>query len=150
MRKTVNVIAMFLVAIAVAGCAQENKKKDRSGADEMFRRITSLTSNYTTKMAEAPDSAAWSKLCTQFEDSLDKISFAYPPDTDLLLTEGQNDTIHTLMQKYIKERDSRINAILHPVVETDSVMDTDSALVQSPVSESNVISQGGASRSHGN
>lgn len=150
MRKTVNIIAMFVVALAVVGCAQEKKKKDRSGADEMFRRIASLTSNFTTKVAEAADSAAWSELCTQFEDSLDRINFAYPPDTDLLLTEGQNDTIHALMQEYIKERDSRINAILHPVVETDSVMVADSALIQEPVAEKNVVSQGGASRSPGN
>lgn len=99
---------------------------DRSNASEMFERICKLAKDYTDKVEEAQDSAAWAMACIDFEDKLDKISFSYPPDTDLLLTEGQNDTIHSLMQEYVKSRDGRIHEILHPIVQMDSLADTDS------------------------
>ena len=83
-----------------------------------------------------------------FEDSLDKINFSYPPDTDLLLTEGQNDTIHSMLQTYIKDRDSRIHEILHPVVIADSI-DTDSINLRDG-GESEVNVQADASRNHDN
>lgn len=108
------------------GCKPEKNIKDRSEATEMFRKICQLTKEYTESLTDAPDSSVWALLCNEFEEKLDKISFGYPPDTDLLLTEGQNDTIHSLMLDYIKARDGRIHDILYPVVEIDSLSETDS------------------------
>ncbi len=128
-------ISMFLVCFW--GCKPEKNIKDRSEATEMFGKICKLTKEYTDRLTDSPDSAAWALLCNEFEEKLDKISFSYPPDTDLLLTEGQNDTIHSLMLEYIQARDGRIHDILYPVVELDSISDSDSILDVA----SNVINQ---------
>ncbi len=146
MRKIVRTIMMAVILSPLVGCKRENKEKDRTGADEMFSRITTLTSNYISKLAAASDSAEWASLCHEFEDSLDKINFAYPPDTDLLLTEGQNDTIQNMLQQYIMDRDIRIHEIMHPVVSVDSILSD--SLVENAVTES--VNQADASRSHGN
>ena len=133
---------MTTAAVAVAclsGCMSDNKVKDRTEARGLFRRISSLTRVYTGKVASAPDSASWAQACLEFEDSLEKINFSVSPDTDLLLTEGQNDTIHNLTVKYIEARDRRIQEILHPVVPTDTV-----------AADSITASEAGASRSPGN
>lgn len=130
---------MAATLIAGTGCTQEKNKTDRSQADDMFRRICKLTEEYTDKLEEVPDSADWAAVCTEFEEKLDKISFSYPPDTDLLLTEGQNDTIHVLLQEYVKARGERIYGILHPEPAMDSL--ADSAAIQelaSPESVSDV------------
>lgn len=148
MKKIVRCIVLFAFVISISGCKQENHDKDRSAADEMFRRITRLTSNYTSKLAEISDSAEWAKLCNEFEDSLDRINFSYPPDTDLLLTEGQNDTIHTMLQLFIKDRDNKIQEILHPVVLVDSI-GMDSVIFQDSTEE-DVKIQADASRNHDN
>ncbi|MDE6650686.1 MAG: hypothetical protein K2K45_12230 [Muribaculaceae bacterium] len=138
---------VWLIAAAVlAGCTSEKQMKDRSDADDMFRRISALVENYTDKVSAAGDSAAWVQACVEFEDSLDRISFSYPPDTDMLLTEGQNDTVFALMQEYIKARDTRIGEILHPVVESDSIADS-LALEDVGLTE---VSPADASRSPGN
>lgn len=122
MRKICLIMAVAVAACcALSGCKNESKKKDRSEANDMFQRITALASHFSVKIEHAPDSAAWAELSRQFEDSLDRISLSYPPDTDLLLTEGQNDTIHTMLQEFISMKNRRIDEILHPVVETDSV-----------------------------
>lgn len=126
---------MAAALIAGAGCTQEKNKTDRSQADDMFSRICKLTEEYTDKLEEAPDSADWAAVCTEFEEKLDKISFSYPPDTDLLLTEGQNDTIHFLLQEYVKARSERIYGILHPEPAIDSLGDS-SAIHEQEIPES--------------
>lgn len=117
---------MAAVSVFLAGCAKENSKQDRSDATDMFGRICRLTKEYTEKLEAAPDSADWAAVCSEYEEKLDKISFSYAPDTDLLLTEGQNDTIHFLMQEYVRIRDQRIHGLLHPEPEVDSLASADS------------------------
>ena len=130
MKRRVSIAFLAAALLGAFACTQEKKNTDRHEADEMFRRICKLTEEYTCKLEAAPDSADWAALCTEFEEKLDKISFSYPPDTDLLLTEGQNDTIHFLMQEYVKTRGERIDGIMHPEPEIDSLSDTADALQQ--------------------
>lgn len=136
-----------MACICGFGCTQEKKNKDRSDANEMFGRICKLTKEYTVKLTESQDSSSWADICIEFEDKLDKINFSYPPDTDLLLTEGQNDTIHALMLEYINAREERIHSILHPIVELDSIVDSDSVVLPESIPD---VTQADASRNHGN
>ncbi len=105
----------------IISCGAEKKVKDRSAARKMFAEITSLTKSYTSRLEDAADSATWAKLCDEYEDSLVKINFSYPPDTDLLLSEGQNDTIARLTRDYVRVRDTRIHVILYPVMPADTI-----------------------------
>ncbi len=143
------VAALIAVASIFASCSKETKHKDRSNANEMYERICKLTKEYTEKVADSPDSASWAATCVEFEDKLDKVNFSYPPDTDLLLTEGQNDTIYSLMTAYLEARDGRIHRILHPVIETDTLSVSDSVMILESEAE-RAISQANASRSRGN
>lgn len=111
----------FVVIVAASGCRKENKVKDRTEATEMFSRIVALTEEYTAKIAAVPDSTEWSAMGKEFEEKLDKINFSYPPDTDLLMTEGQNDTITALMSEYVTARDRRIRSLLHPYIPVDTI-----------------------------
>lgn len=151
MRKTC--IGMFLLVMTIlASCSSEKQKKDRRGADDMFGKISALVSDYTLKVSEAKDSASWAEACSEFEDKLDKINFSYPPDTDILLTEGQNDTIQSLIKEYVKARNLRIHELLHPIIETDTIADS-LAIDDGSISETSPqpsVSQAGASHSHGN
>lgn len=114
------------VCLMGVGCRRESEDRDRTQADEMYARICELTKEYTAKLQTAPDTTDWVATCNEFEEKLDKISFSYPPDTDILLTEGQNDTIYTLMQEYAKERGRRIHGLPYMEPETDSVGVADS------------------------
>lgn len=115
-------IALSVAALGcIASCAQEKKNKDRSDAHDLFAHITSLTRSYINKIEAAEDSAAWARVSLEYEDSLDKVNFSYPADTDLLLSEGQNDTIVRLTRDYLRARDARLHKILHPVIPTDTI-----------------------------
>ncbi|MDE6510765.1 MAG: hypothetical protein K2L00_01540 [Muribaculaceae bacterium] len=121
------VLTVILVAVCLmsTGCKRESEDRDRTQAEEMYARICELTKEYTAKLQTAPDTTDWAATCNEFEEKLDKISFSYPPDTDILLTEGQNDTIYTLMQEYAKERRRRIHGLSYLEQETDSVAPVD-------------------------
>ncbi|MCM1490314.1 MAG: hypothetical protein NC095_05755 [Muribaculum sp.] len=121
MRRFIFMTMAALGIISLSDCSPEKKIKDRSHAHDMFEQITSLTIEYTKKVEATEDSASWEAVCLEYEDSLDKINFHYPADTDLLLSEGQNDTIMRLTEKYVKARDKRIQTILHPLLASDTV-----------------------------
>lgn len=112
MRNLLYVFKYGMLAVCLAGCGPRARVKDRSEALSLFNEVTSLTERYTAKIAVAPDSASWAQLSAEYEDSLDKVNFTFSPDTDLLLTEGQNDTIVTLMSEYVRVRDERIHRLL--------------------------------------
>lgn len=149
MRKIVIATILAAVWLGAISCSKETKSKDRSNAKEMYEQICKLTKDYTEKVADSPDSASWAATCAEFEDKLDKVNFNYPPDTDLLLTEGQNDTIYSLMMAYLEARDGRIHRILHPIALTDTIVNADSIMILESEAERELI-QADASRSRDN
>lgn len=116
--------AVFLLGIllaAAAGCNKEKRIKDRSAGDELFRRTVALVERFMVRMENTPDSASVSMLALQFEDSLERLNFSYPPDTDLLLTEGQNDTIHQSLKRLMEIRDERLSTLLRQRLPADTI-----------------------------
>lgn len=120
-RKIIFSFCAVALLFGIAACGSREKVKDRSDAGSLYQQILSLTEEYTKKISAAGDSASWAILCAEYEDRLDKVNFSFPSDTDLLLTEGQNDTITDLIMDFIKIRDERIESIMHPVVVGDSI-----------------------------
>ena len=121
MKAIAETMAVGVACIVLSACVAENKKKDRSSAHDLFNHTVALVEEYTEKLSSVSDSLAWIRTCDEFEERLEKLNFSYPPDTDLLLTEGQNDTIQEMLLEYVRLRDERIHSILHPVVVSDSV-----------------------------
>lgn len=117
------IAALCLLTFGTSGCSGGKYSEDRSSADSLFQAVTSLTGEYTVKIAAARDSAEWAAIAKDYEDRLDKVNFSLPADTDLLLTEGQNDTIYQMTEAYIAARDARITTIMHPKASVDSIPD---------------------------
>lgn len=147
MRKILIATASIAMGMIASSCSKETHHKDRSNAIEMYERICKLTKEYTEKIVDSSDSMSWAAINSEFESKLDKVNFSYPPDTDLLITEGQNDTIYSLMQAYIKARDGRIHSLLHPIVVTDTLTDADEVMKITSAAE---VSPADASHSPGN
>lgn len=121
MKKLLHIVVSLSAIFWGIACRGDGKIKDRTAAHDMYEHITSLTRTYIQKIEAAEDSAVWARVNLEYEDSLDKVNFHYPPDTDLLLSEGQNDTIVRLTRAYVEARDKRINSILHPISPTDTI-----------------------------
>lgn len=134
MRRLSGMILMVSM-LMVMSCRNGDNADDRTEARELFRQLSELNRSFTSSVASAPDSAAWAKITLAYEDSLAKINFRFPPDTDLEMSQGENDTLFSLTSAYIAARDTRIHEILHPKVHMDSIAHPDSLTVEDNLSK---------------
>lgn len=118
-------VAMLLLS---AGCTRETATDDHSDADALFRESVRLLRTYTDSLAKATDSATCRRLSENLDSELTKLNFRYPANTDMSLTEGQNDTLYRLTTRYIRIRDKRISNPAAPQDSTAAPQDSTSAL----------------------
>lgn len=97
-----------LLAIAVSGgCKGDNKDTDHAMAAQLFGKSASLISLYTDSIRNAKDSAALKRMANDFDERLAKINFQFPADTDLHLTEQENDSLIKLLDTLVAVRKDR-------------------------------------------
>lgn len=87
--------------------AKEENEKDKR-ADEMFHSLVYILKNYTDSVKQAPDSASLARLSENFEAEHRGVNMAYSIETDMSLSQGQNDTLTLLTETYVKERNKRM------------------------------------------
>lgn len=138
--------AIFLLAIASMGCDTGRNNPRGADAPSLFHKSMSLIKAYTDSMMLATDSTRVESLANGLEERLTKLNFSYPADTDLQLTEGENDTLAIVTSKFVKLKKERLYQFAHPIVRTDS----DSIARQRPAVADTVSHASGASRNASN
>ena len=85
-----------LIALALlTGCGGGSDDESRpSDVKLLYHSIVRLAHVYADSIRMAPDSATAVGAFERFNARLDTINFSVAPDTDLQLTEGENDTIY--------------------------------------------------------
>jgi len=111
---------LFLPAI-LAGCAKKAPDSNREEARQLFSKSIGLIKRYTDSISAARDSTSLFDLDNRFNTSLANLNFEYPSDTDLALSEGENDTLANVTMKYVAIRDSLLYAYAHPKADADSI-----------------------------
>lgn len=97
-----------LYALVLASC-QEKKEIDRSeDASKLFRESALILKEITQKIAEAPDSMTIDSLRDLYEKKITTINFSFPPETDLSVTEQDNDSLFTLIKKMKETTEERL------------------------------------------
>ena len=98
MRKTayglIGLMALALTAGCGGGRSEEEEGSRPDDARHLYESIMKLTKIYSDSIRMAPDSATVVGAFERFNARLDTINFSVAPDTDLLLTEGENDTLY--------------------------------------------------------
>lgn len=99
--------AAFLVSLLAlcpifGGCTSQSDDSHKADAAALFDSLHRLTRRYADSIKSAPDSAAAAALFRRYETRLEKIAFSAPPETDLYMTEGQNDTLYMLQGRLVK------------------------------------------------
>ncbi len=105
----------FLAAISLllTGCghSRENAVADESRV--LYEESVRLTRLYTDSIRAARDSAAVNRLDEDYEKRLTDINMRHPVDTDLAVSEGENDTLIRMNVRYVFLRDSLLEAFSH-------------------------------------
>lgn len=126
-RLNITMATLLVVSSFMAGCGNHGDGESNRQGALLYEESYRLVKSYTDSLAKAPDSASVKRLSESFETTIAKVNFKYGADTDLEMTQQENDTLATLLDRYAKVRDSRLEQLhlaKHAVeaqTETDSV-----------------------------
>lgn len=129
MRKLLYASAMAVIASSIVSCGQKADNGRAEAAGSLYHSSVALTLAYTDSLGRAKDSATVIRLVKEFDDTLTHLNFRFPADTDIDMSEGQNDTLSRLNSRFVHLRDSLLYSFAHPArpdsIATDSIMQPD-------------------------
>lgn len=112
----------LLILTACAGETEGDEQRRSADADRLFRETLRISRIYADSIRAASDSAAARSAFERFNAGIDSINFAVAPDTDLLLTEGENDTIYRNLMAVRRIYEDKLNALSRRHIEpADSI-----------------------------
>ena len=88
---------------------KDSKDKNDEEASHLFTKSAELIISFTNQLENAQDSTSIDSIINNLEKKLVDLNFSFPPNTDLKLTEQENDSLYKLMQKYKEVRNKRLH-----------------------------------------
>lgn len=126
-----SLLPAVLSLLVLSSCGSKESDPREKGADALFSKLCDVTKAYTDSLRNAADSAAVNALFERYEQRFDRISNDVAPETDLFMTEGQNDTILLLQRNLLKVRAEKLSArqlhLASDTIEAQSEVKIDSA-----------------------
>ena len=103
-------LLMAFVA-AVVSCGKKAEAPVSDDSDILFSGTMSLLKEYTAKIGSAIDSASVDSLFARFTLLADSLNFAVEADTDLLLTEEENEKLYVGLDSLLSVYERRLYTI---------------------------------------
>lgn len=119
-------LVVVLASSVLAGCEHKTSSPQEQSVPELYFRTVDCLKAYADSMAKAPDSAAVYRLMADMQSALTKLNFKFPANTDLELTEDENDTIYLMTKHILDEKNKRLETFARR--DTVSKEETDSLL----------------------
>lgn len=112
------------VLLTTPGCKHKETASLREHARNLYHQTALLTLGYTDSILNAKDSTSLLALAARYEDRLVRVNFSVPANTDLEVSESENDTLAMLAARYVEVRDSMLYRFAHPLTPADSLSDS--------------------------
>lgn len=111
-------LAMFLVA-----CSSPETREVPDESAKLYAESMKLIRRCRTEIQAAPDSTTADSIYKAFIANLDSINFAVPANTDLQLSEDENDTLFMKLTELKKAYKNRLKGFGKQISaeETDSI-----------------------------
>lgn len=84
----------FLIVPLLMACGSKAGEEKPDDSDMLYKETLRLITLYTDSIGAATDSVGAEEAFAGFSAQIDSLNMAVEPNTDLLLTEGENDTIY--------------------------------------------------------
>ena len=114
-------VPALIIFMIFVGCHGQQEIRDNSDINKLFNGMCRITSSYMDSMNNAKDSALLIGLMERYEASITELNFSVVADTDLHLSEGQNDTIYQMLDSIRRLFDIRMDSFLHGKNRVDSI-----------------------------
>lgn len=115
---------LILTSLVFSFCQTEEKTEtiDKRETKKLFDGTLRLIKTYTDSISAAEDTTVVAELFRNFNHNLEKLNFEVAPDTDLTLSEQQNDSLYTKLTEFRSLYEKKIFDLVYPDGEpTDSV-----------------------------
>lgn len=106
MKKIIFISLFIAITAGLAGCMRKKDNSRRAEAHDLFVKSMDMAERYTDSIARCGDSATLLALCRRYDAALTRLNYSYPAGTDYEISEGENDTLQNLTDKYVLLRDS--------------------------------------------
>ena len=134
----------FIVIIAcevIFTCCMNNERKDSKGEeDRLYAETLALIRQYSDSLEVSKDTAAIKNLMIHFQDRLDRLNNKVAPETDMRMSEGQNDTLAQMLIALLRLRDERLfgrtDTITADTFASDSLHNIDSVAAKNKIIDS--------------
>lgn len=99
-----------------------NKNHDNNeAARQLFLKSKHLTEEYIDSIQHAADSLAVSRMVENFNVKLTTVNYQFPPDTDLDLTEEENDSLIRMFTRFGATVEKRLKGFAPKKESPDSI-----------------------------
>ena len=111
------------ILLIVGGCSNPKTIDNKSESDKMFIELKELLLLYSDSLKNAADSASITNIVDRYESELTKTIYKYPAESDLQLTQGQQDTIASLTENFVSLKRLKYSNLLqnNDSIATDSI-----------------------------
>lgn len=95
-----HIFALAILAIALLfSCHSNNNQGNHEVARQLFMKSMYLTEEYIDSLEQAKDSASVSRIVENFNLKITTVNYQFPPDTDLDLSEEENDSLIRMFKR---------------------------------------------------
>lgn len=125
LRRSSYLMGTFLVIVLLAGgCRHKDENNLDMEAKDLFENSIRLIKSYSDSISTAADTARIEYLANAFDNRMTALNFKYPADTDLSLSEEENDSLIKMISRIVELRQQRLKELdknLHLAVDTVEV-----------------------------
>lgn len=121
------ILFVAILATVLSGCSEKAPTPQQEAVPGLYSGTIKILHSYNDSLSRANDSATVLRLMDNLLVKLTRLNFELPPNTDLELSEDENDTIYKLTSKIIALRDKRLSSLSRDsLAKRDSVARADS------------------------
>lgn len=121
MRKLFYIILFCAILTGTWSCVKKREHTLRGEAKELYVESKRITSIYLDSMSKAKDSTTLLGLCERYDEAITRLNYEHIAGADYEISEGENDTLTNLNDRFVALRDSLLCHYAHNSTKLDSL-----------------------------
>ena len=119
------IIFTIFIIFSLVGCGHtKDNVTIQENANKMYANLTEHIRSYTDSLHHSIDSISIEKTINEYESILTEIIFSYPPNTDMVMTTAQHDTLWQLTDQFIKLKKAKQASLNKSYADTTKITKT--------------------------
>ncbi len=105
------VIIWTLFSLLVSGCSRNEGKNLSEKSDMFYQQSLDLGRKYTDSLKVAKDTASVNGLLERYAERMEQLSYDFPADLDLELSEWQNEQLIKVSANLVRVANARFKKV---------------------------------------